>query len=58
VAGLVGYAIAWAFMLSLWRQIAIADIARRRKEAEEAYRAYLEEQERAGGGGGGDLAPA
>ena len=48
VAGLVGYALAWAFTLSLWRHIALADIQKKRKEAEEAYRAYLEEQEAAG----------
>jgi hypothetical protein len=46
-AGLVGYALAWAFMLSLWRHIAVADIQKKRKEAEEAYRVYLEEQESA-----------
>jgi uncharacterized membrane protein YccC len=47
LAGLVGYALAWAFTLSLWRHIALADIQKKRNEAEEAYRAYLAEQESA-----------
>ena len=45
VGGMVGYVIAWSLMLTVWRYIAVADINAKRKEAEEAYRAYLEEQD-------------
>jgi uncharacterized membrane protein YccC len=53
-AGLVGYVLAWAFTLSLWRHIAVADIQQKRKKAEEAYRSHLEEQD--DGDDGADLA--
>ncbi len=46
-AGLAGYALAWALTLAVWRHIAIADIQRKREEAEQAQLAYLAEQQTA-----------
>lgn len=43
IGGLVGFLLAWALMLNIWRHMALADITRKRRQAEEAYRAYLDE---------------
>ena len=42
---MVGYVIAWSLMLTVWRYIAVADINAKCKQAQEAYRAYLEVQD-------------
>lgn len=43
IGGVVGFVLAWALMLNVWRHMALADITRKRRQAEEAYRSYLEE---------------
>jgi uncharacterized membrane protein YccC len=49
--GVLGLLVAWALMINIWRQMAVAEVARKRREAEEAYRAYLDEMNASDPGG-------